>query len=95
MISGVGAGAAAIVPATSGPETTGGSFGDTLERAVDSVNAQQNAADQQLVGLATGQDTNLHSTMIALEEANIALRAMTSARDKVVDAYKTIWNMQV
>ncbi len=95
MISGVGAGAAAIVPGTSGAEATGSSFGDTLEKAVDSVNEQQNAADERLVGLATGQDTNLHSTMIALEEANIALRAMTSARDKVVDAYKTIWNMQV
>ncbi len=95
MITGVGA-ASTPVPEVGGSAATGGgSFSDSLEGAVDAVNRQQVAADQQLVNLATGQDGNLHSTMIALEEANIALRAMTSARDKVIDAYKTIWNMQV
>jgi flagellar hook-basal body complex protein FliE len=73
----------------------GESFGSSLEKAVDAVNRQQVGSDDKLAGLAKGQDTDIHGTMIALEEANIALRAMASARDKVVDAYKTIWNMQV
>jgi flagellar hook-basal body complex protein FliE len=72
-----------------------GSFGASLEAAVNSVNDHQVQADDKLTSLASGRDTDLHGTMIALEEANIALRAMASARDKVVEAYQTIWNMQV
>jgi len=71
------------------------SFAESLEKAVESVNREQNEGDGMLVGLAAGEHTDLHGTMIALEEANIALRAMASARDKVVEAYQTIWNMQV
>jgi flagellar hook-basal body complex protein FliE len=33
--------------------------------------------------------------MIALEEANIALRAMGSVRDKLVEGWQTVWNMPV
>lgn len=87
LVTGVGAGAGGAVPE--------GDFGASLRDAVDSVNREQVEADDHLVALASGQETDLHGTMIALEEANIALRAMASARDKVVDAYKTIWNMQV
>lgn len=95
MINALGS-VAALVPGVSGSgKATGASFGESLEKAVDSVNQQQVEADQHLVGLASGKETDLHGTMIALEEASIALRAMASARDKVVDAYKTIWNMQV
>jgi flagellar hook-basal body complex protein FliE len=45
--------------------------------------------------LASGQGTDLHGTMIALEEANISLRTMGSVRDKLVDGWQTIWNMQI
>lgn len=73
----------------------GGGFGDILESAVKSVDASQHAADLQLEGLATARNVDIHGTMIALEEANITLRAMTSVRDKLVDAYQTIWNMPI
>lgn len=84
-----------IAPSPAGEGGGGTSFGESLESAIDAVNRQQVGADAHLVDLASGQDTDLHGTMIALEEANIALRAMASARDKVVDAYQAIWNMQV
>ena len=70
-------------------------FGDILDSAVKSVDAAQLGADAQLDGLASGRNVDLHGTMIALEEANIALRAMTSVRDKLVDAYQALWNMPI
>ncbi len=70
-------------------------FGELLESAVKSVDAAQTGADAQLEGLASGRSVDLHGTMIALEEANIALRAMTSVRDKLVDAYQALWNMPI
>ena len=45
--------------------------------------------------MASGEDVDIHGTMIALQEADISLRAMTSDRDKVIDAYKDIMNMAI
>ena len=70
-------------------------FSTFLEGAIDAVNRRQIEADAQLMNTATGQNVDLHGQMIALEEANISLRTMASVRDKVVDAYNTIWNMQI
>lgn len=78
-----------------GGATSGAGFAEALDAAVKSVDSRQLEADELMRGLATGENVDLHSTMIALEEANIALRAMGSVRDKVVDAYQSIWNMPI
>ena len=72
-----------------------GSFADALDQAVRAVDTTQHTADAGLRSVASGHDVDLHGTMIALEEANISLRAMTSVRDKVVEAYQAIWNMPI
>ena len=71
------------------------SFANQLRDAVESVNAAQINADDNLRAVAAGQDVDLHATMIALEEADISLRAMTSVRDKVVEAYERVMNMSI
>lgn len=73
----------------------GASFADRLAGAMQSVDAAQHNADEQLRAVAAGRDVDLHSAMIALEEADISLRAMTSVRDKCVDAYERIMNMNI
>jgi flagellar hook-basal body complex protein FliE len=80
-------------PATTGTPST--SFADTLESALDSVNESQAQADDKLAELAAGKTPDLHGTMIALQEADITLRTMVSVRDKVVDAYQQVMNMQI
>ena len=79
-------------PAGVGPK---GGFGDQLATAVDRVSDQQLKADDKLAKLASGEDTDIHGTMIALEEANITLRTMSTVRDKVVAAYQEIMNMSI
>lgn len=71
------------------------SFADALERAVQAVDAKQHQADDKLAAMASGENVDIHGTMIALQEADISLRAMTSVRDKVIDAYKDIMNMAI
>jgi flagellar hook-basal body complex protein FliE len=78
-----------------GGQDGGQDFGSMLDAAVKGVDAKQNDADVLMRGLATGENVDIHGTMIALEEANIALRTMGSVRDKVVDAWQAIWNMPV
>ncbi len=71
------------------------SFADTLQNAMDSVNETQQQADDKLAELAAGKTPDIHGTMIALQEADITLRTMVSVRDKVVDAYQQVMNMQI
>ena len=79
-------------PAGVGPK---GGFADKLAEAVDGVSDKQLGADDKLSKLASGEDTDLHGTMIALEEADITLRTMVAVRDKVVGAYQEIMNMSI
>ena len=68
-------------------------FAQTLSQAVNKVNEAQLDARDSLAGLASGENVDLHGTMIALEEAEIALRARTSVRDRLIGAYEQVMNM--
>jgi flagellar hook-basal body complex protein FliE len=90
-----GIGGAGPVRGIAGSGGEGGGFAEALQTAVRSVEGSQAKADDGLRALASGQGTDLHGTMIALEEANISLRTMGSVRDKLVDGWQTVWNMQI
>ena len=105
-INAIGGGfAAQFVNPTSGVDKTAATdaakgpadakFAGKLESAIDSVDAQQHMADDALQELGSGQNASLHGSMVALTEAEIALRTMVSVRDKVVSAYEQIMNMSI
>ena len=86
----------AFAPAVPQPAKAGGEdFSARLEAAIASVESTQAVADDKLQAVAAGEDVDLHGAMIALQEADITLRAMVSVRDKAVDAYQTIMNMSI
>lgn len=91
----IGAETVQTLERTLGQGAANSDFSSFLESAIDAVNRRQVEADAQLMNTATGENVDLHSQMIALEEANISIRAMGSARDKIVEAYQSIWNMQI
>jgi flagellar hook-basal body complex protein FliE len=70
-------------------------FESVLADAIESVDADQRVAHASLADLGAGKDVDLHGVMIALEEADITLRAMVAVRDKCVAAYEQILNMAV
>ncbi len=77
------------------PPTAGVSFSSTLSRALNAVESQHVRADTVLAELASGDRVDLHTTMIELEKADIALRSLVSVRDKLITAYETVMNMNV
>jgi flagellar hook-basal body complex protein FliE len=99
MPTGVGGVAGAMGAGGAGVEFAGADggqdFGQLLDAAVRGVDAKQIDADAMLRGIASGENVDMHGTMIALEEANIALRTMGSVRDKMVEGWQAIWNMPV
>ena len=42
-----------------------------------------------------GESENIHDVMIAMEEATIALELTTQVRNKLVDSYQELKNMQI
>lgn len=93
--------AAGVASATSAttvarPAETGGvDFGDAMTRAIGAVEAQHASADSALQRLASGEQIDIHGTMIELEKADIALRTMVSVRDRFISAYEQVMNMSV
>ncbi len=74
------------------------SFDNILQSAVDlleETNDMQNYAEEAEIQFALGYATNTHDLRIAQEKANIALMYTVAVRDKVLEAYKEIMNMQM
>lgn len=74
------------------------SFGTILNSAMDMLNETndlQNQAESAEIQFALGKTTNTHDLKIAQEKANIALQYTVAVRDKFIEAYREIMNMQV
>lgn len=79
------------------PGTTGKTdFGELLKDSIDQVNQAQSQA-KELVGAFETGDTNveLPEVMVALQKASISFEAMTQVRNKLLNAYQEIMNMQM
>jgi flagellar hook-basal body complex protein FliE len=71
-------------------------FADALKGALDAVNTSQVQADQLGKKFSMGDDSvSLSDVMIAGQKASIAFQATVQVRNKLVQAYHDIMNMQV
>ena len=59
------------------------------------MNGLQKEANVAIEKLATGESKDIASTMLAVEKAEIAFKAMNQIRMKVIDAYQEIMRMQI
>lgn len=87
-------------PGVSGAEGISGpgevkSFGEFLQDSISKVNNLQVEANTAMEKLASGESQNLHETLLAVENADIAFRTMNQVRSKVIDAYREIMRMQI
>jgi flagellar hook-basal body complex protein FliE len=69
-------------------------FAATLESAIDNVDQLQGEAHEQVEALLNGSGADVHSTMIAVEKADLAFELMMQVRNKIVAAYQEISRMQ-
>ena len=71
------------------------SFGSTLKRAINEVSDSQDRTGE-LVQRFLGGDKNveLHQVMAASEESGIAMDLLIELRNKTVEAYRSVINMQ-
>jgi flagellar hook-basal body complex protein FliE len=81
-----------LTPTTQPPATD---FSSWLEQQVADVNAKVSQADMQVRQLAVGDNTNIHQVMISLEKAHLSLELVVQVRNKVLEAYQNMMQMQV
>ncbi len=79
--------------ATQSTNGTSGSFAATLKNTLEEITHLQAQADQKVAGVASGNGEDLPSTMIAVEQANVAFQMMVEVRNKIVQAYQEISQM--
>ena len=79
------------------PQTgrTEDAFSTVLGQMVQDVNTRQVAAGEAVNGLLSGQNVNLHQTMIAIEEASVSFQLMVEVRNRLLDSYQELMRMQV
>ncbi len=62
---------------------------------VEETNDLHNDAESAMIQFALGKSENTHDLLIAQSKANIALQYTVAVKDKVIDAYREIMQMQI
>jgi flagellar hook-basal body complex protein FliE len=76
-------------------ELSPANFQDLLKKAITDLNVSQVGSNEKIRALATGGEENLHDVMIAMEKANLTLQYAIQIRNKVLEAYQSIIQMQI
>ena len=67
-----------------------------VNNAIENVNTAQNSAQAKAQSFSTGaSDTSLEDVIVSLQKANLSLQGMIAVRNRLVDAYKEVTNLQV
>ena len=76
-------------------DSTFDSIFNSVSGILDSTNSYIQQAQQAEVDYALGNMTNTHELGVYQQKANIALQYTVAIRDKALEAYKEIMNMQI
>ena len=71
-------------------------FASLMKDSVDRIASMQNQATALAGAYETGdKSVDLTKVMLEVQKADLAFRAMTQVRNKLVDAYQAVMNMSV
>lgn len=82
-------------PNVTGASGDGTSFSDLLSGVVKEANVNQAKADEAVKKLASGENTDVHQVMLAMEQARLSLMMVVDVRNKMVEAYQELSRMPV
>lgn len=84
--------------ASTSKQVTDESFGSLLDSAMSNIsdtNSLMNDAEEEQIKFALGLSENTHDLSIAAAKASTALSYTVALRDKFIDAYKEIMQIQM
>lgn len=84
---------------TDGTKKTDGTMFDAfLNTAIDNIkttNSYLSDMENEEIKFALGETENTHDLMIAIQKASTALQYTVTIRDRIIDAYKELMQMQI
>jgi len=84
------------LPVEKGEAAQGAGFQDALKKAISSVSESQNEASRLQREVQLDNPTvSIEETMVAMQKAQIGFQATLQVRNRMVQAYSEIMNMQV
>ncbi len=72
-----------------------GQVTERFEEMLANLNQSQDNADSLLQQLAAGENVDLHTVMLGLEENNINFNLAIGIRDRLLETYREMMRMQV
>ncbi len=79
-------------------KTSGTLFDSILNTAIDNIkttNSYLSDAEDEEIKFALGETENTHDLMISLQKASTALQYTVAVRDRLLEAYREIMQMQI
>ena len=68
---------------------------NSMVQSLDETNQLQNLAESAEIQFALGESDNTHDLLIAQTKATVALQYTVAVRDKLIEAYREIMQMQI
>ena len=69
-------------------------FREVLHSAIDDIQQLEGQAEAKVAGVLSGNGSDVHSALIAVEKADLSFQLMMQVRNKIVSAYEEISRMQ-
>jgi flagellar hook-basal body complex protein FliE len=81
--------------AAAGVKGAAGEFQNVLQNAIGTIQGLQNDAGTAVQKFLSGENEELHTTVLATQRAEMAFELGLQVRNKVVSAYQEIMKMQL
>jgi len=81
--------------AAAGPASRPGEFQEILANAINGVESLRNQASDAVQKFISGENEELHTSILATQKAELAFELGLQVRNKVVDAYQEVMKMQM
>jgi flagellar hook-basal body complex protein FliE len=79
----------------SGGASSSSSFSSILKDTISSLQSTQKDADSAVQKFLTGENDDIHTTVLATQRAEMAFELGLQVRNKVVSAYQEVMKMQL
>ena len=95
-LSGIsGIGSIPLPSVSSGSSSSSNAFSGALNDAMSTINNLQKDADNNVSKFLSGENDDLHTTILATQRAEMAFELGLQIRNKVVNAYQEVMKMQL
>lgn len=92
----VGNGAGVSQPGVGRLEGTGGQdFEQLVRQFIDEAKGIEEQADLAVQQLVTGQTDSVHSVLLAVAQAEMAVRLVMEVRDRLIQTYQDLQRLQI